>query len=381
MMNFLKHKEIYFGTEKLARNIKLEDLNEDDVALMLAGLYHIHDGKDRTGRVIFSVMTEMLGKCKIENLIHVYYYMVNEILLPMPEVQTKGVVGIYYDVTQEGEKLVLPGFGFMMTLFNVCMSIPMRYSGLHLCPRSGQGNLALNNLFCRYCMNLFPVHARVRSRLHYGTHMEVQYSLIGGHGLPRDTFPVDVNGKIRWDILNAWFYNHKTRVMAAAIPQQTFSMQAGNAEVLDGNLDDVELMNEDLNQEFEADFPMMNANAQNSQQIQAVDLVVASSSNSNAGPSTSIVPRPNDVLLGRGRGVQHHNGNIRFRNMLEPYRENYDRTPRKSRRQYSAAVTNYLIGSGIRFLQKAPNGDWIESSFEEADRKVGQLFRTLRKKG
>lgn len=76
MMNFLKHKEIYFGTDKLARNIKLEDLNEDDVALMLAGLYHIHDGKDRTGRVIFSVMTEMLGKCKIENLVSLFCFLI-----------------------------------------------------------------------------------------------------------------------------------------------------------------------------------------------------------------------------------------------------------------------------------------------------------------
>ena len=295
------------------------------------------------------------------------------------------VVGVYYDVTKPGEKLILPGFNFMLTLFNVLMSFPLRYSALHVCPKSGKGNLALNNSLIRYCMNLFPEYARVRTRLHYGTDLEVQYNL-RGHGFPIDSFPVDVDGNIRRDILNVWFENHKEAMARAAakatsVASMMISSSVNDVQTVsvldDDEMDDLDLMSDDLDEpleEFEADFPMQQDDA---------DVVADSSLETNNGlmPNAgeaavhngSIVPTENDILLGRGRGVQHHEGNVRFRKMLEPYRLDYDRTPRKNRRQYSAAVTHFLLGNGIRFLQKTEDGDWVLSSFEEADRKVGQL--------
>jgi hypothetical protein len=72
MMNFLQYKATYFGEDKLARDITLSDLNQDDIDLMLSGLFHVQDGRDRSGRVIIYMFTHMLGRCKTETLVRVF---------------------------------------------------------------------------------------------------------------------------------------------------------------------------------------------------------------------------------------------------------------------------------------------------------------------
>lgn len=52
MIGFLSQKEIYFGREKLARDITLNDLDENDMKLLLSGRFHIQDGLDRKGRPV-----------------------------------------------------------------------------------------------------------------------------------------------------------------------------------------------------------------------------------------------------------------------------------------------------------------------------------------
>ena len=69
MMDFLKYKSTYFGQDKIAREIALDDLNDEDVELLLSGLYHIQDGRDRKGRMVLYVTTELLGKYRLENLV------------------------------------------------------------------------------------------------------------------------------------------------------------------------------------------------------------------------------------------------------------------------------------------------------------------------
>jgi len=52
MLEFLRFKGTYFGIEKLARDITLDDLNGEDKQLLFSGFQHIQDGTDRMGRVI-----------------------------------------------------------------------------------------------------------------------------------------------------------------------------------------------------------------------------------------------------------------------------------------------------------------------------------------
>lgn len=67
MLEFLRYKATYFGNEKVARDITLDDLNEDDKELLLSGLHHIQDGTDRMGRVILYFFNKYMGIGTLES--------------------------------------------------------------------------------------------------------------------------------------------------------------------------------------------------------------------------------------------------------------------------------------------------------------------------
>ena len=49
-MNFLRYKALFFGNDKVARDITLEDLNAEDKKFLLAGAYHLQEGRDQKGQ-------------------------------------------------------------------------------------------------------------------------------------------------------------------------------------------------------------------------------------------------------------------------------------------------------------------------------------------
>ncbi|CAJ1937742.1 unnamed protein product [Cylindrotheca closterium] len=167
MMNFLRYKATYFGNDKVARDITLDDLNEEDMKWMLSGLFHIQDGRDQSGRVIIYLSNTLLGKCKADTLIRVAYYIWFNILIPIPEVQMKGLVGVYFDASKPGENIAIPGFNSFLTIMSFTCSLPMRYSAAHLCVKGeDKGNLALNNAILGFAMNAYPQSTRLLVEYH-----------------------------------------------------------------------------------------------------------------------------------------------------------------------------------------------------------------------
>lgn len=69
MIAFLSRKETYFGRDKVARDITLKDLDEDDVELMLSGMYHIQDGTDRNDREVVHFLNHMMGQCTLKSVV------------------------------------------------------------------------------------------------------------------------------------------------------------------------------------------------------------------------------------------------------------------------------------------------------------------------
>ena len=62
------------------------------------------------------------------------------------------------------------------------------------------------------------------------------------------------------------------------------------------------------------------------------------------------------------------------------HRDEYDNAPQSMRTEISTRLARTFLDNGTRFLKRGEGGEWTEVEMQEAARKVGQLFRTFRKK-
>lgn len=91
MLRFLRNKLKYFGNDCVGRDITFDDLNADDREMLLCGIYHIQKDRDQNGRLILYLCPELLGSARVETFCRIAYYIYYNILIPIPEVQMKGV--------------------------------------------------------------------------------------------------------------------------------------------------------------------------------------------------------------------------------------------------------------------------------------------------
>ena len=114
----------------------------------------------------------------------------------------------------------------------------------------------------------------------------------------------------------------------------------------------------------------------------------------NTSPSIVMVPRRFDVLLGRGKTVAEHTGNLRAFHIVEMNRQRYEQAGKYQKTQIAERIVHLIQESYGRFL-KRDVGDgyddsgvetsgsigsycWIETTTEEARDKISHCFRRLR---
>ena len=113
--------------------------------------------------------------------------------------------------------------------------------------------------------------------------------------------------------------------------------------------------------------------------------------NSTVSSSSNLaieLPGKCDVLLGRGRPLQEHPGNQRFRTLVDSYVEQYESSKkRKEKTELTELVLETIQREGGRFVQmeEGSNGSkssglWYEVSDAVARDKVSHAFRTQRQK-
>lgn len=280
----------------------------------------------------------------------------------------KGVVAVYYDGSNAKEQFVVPGFRWVVEVMQLAGCLPVRNSAVHLCLKNKVGKyLVLNDALLGFALKMLPQHDRVRTTLHLGSDMELQYYL-RGHGVPIDTCPVDATGNIRTDILNTWFCKHRDKTRQASRTATDESKETCLTFKMD-SLEDSDGWNDeelDLNTISSAD-PM------NTTFLAPIGSEThADTSDKSQLSRIPIQPTDQDVLLGRGRKIQHHPGNNKFRAFLEDYSDEYDNAARNKRRKLCVHLRRVLAGRGIRFLEES-KGVWVESDFQEAEKKIGQL--------
>ena len=163
-----------------------------------------------------------------------------------------------------------------------------------------------------------PADIRRRNRFHNGTHTEVMYSLLG-FGIPVDFFPFTPSGAIKKTNLNRWIAKNVAR--------------------------DIELAHEGA--------------------CSGVDL-----------------PSRYDVLLGKGKPIQHHTGNVHLRVLIESHASEYEAAHlSEEKMEVIHKIFSTVKARPGRFLKKGNDGWWHESPDEDVVDKLRKAFqrRTNRK--
>lgn len=88
-------------------------------------------------------------------------------------------------------------------------------------------------------------------------------------------------------------------------------------------------------------------------------------------------PTNQDVLLGKGRPIQKHSGNVHLRNLVNVHTAAYYfATSKASKSQLTWKIVKDLQKAGGRFLIKDKEDCWVVASDKDARDKVGKLFMT-----
>jgi len=205
-----------------------------------------------------------------------------------------------------------------------------------------------------------------------------------------------VSGNFREDILNAWFYEHRDtensgmkRGVVAVFEDTpvsylmensespTCSVQSTDSEGMDQErVDQGKMYGQEWDLGVFDNYRESNGHIiVNAMAIDKRDSSSSSSSQNNLGG-----PKDQDVVLGRGKRVQNHPGNMNFRSFLENYSDEYNKAARNQRRQFCTDLIQILRSEGVRFLkQSSEPGVWMECDSAQVEKKVGQFFRELRK--
>jgi hypothetical protein len=99
--------------------------------------------------------------------------------------------------------------------------------------------------------------------------------------------------------------------------------------------------------------------------------------NKNIKEAAVLLPRSQDILCGKGAGLQNHMGNVRLRVVMESHFAEYDSLDRKEKTTLSSRIVQDMKSKGSRFLKRT-DGVWEEVPNDVARSKVSHFFRNLR---
>jgi hypothetical protein len=90
-----------------------------------------------------------------------------------------------------------------------------------------------------------------------------------------------------------------------------------------------------------------------------------------------VVPGPHDVLLGRGKPLQRHPGNLRYHHIIESFEDRYESAMKLEKTTIAKEIVQQIKDAEGRFL-KQDNTGWVEIDDAAARYKVSHTFRNHR---
>ncbi|CAJ1923690.1 unnamed protein product [Cylindrotheca closterium] len=183
MLNFFTIKQELFGSEKLVKDITLDDLDEDDIACLKTGRIQFA-GKDRSGRQIILNLPGLRNeKTTVQNGLRTRYYL-SMSMLESEANQIRGFVVIVHTVS--GMKDRFGGSAYYQNA-RVAAAIPTRMASMHVCSDDIKEHL------CHNCIiKAAPLKLRANCRLHFGSHTECLNHL-STYGIPQSFLPIELS--------------------------------------------------------------------------------------------------------------------------------------------------------------------------------------------
>jgi len=409
MLKFFEMKQQLFGNEKLAKDITIDDLDEDDREALKVGAIQLA-GRDTSNRQIIMKMPGIRKFKVLQNELRARFYTAMQ-ALRSEQTQLKGVVSLLYSIGNFKDRS--NGVGFMEhTRF--ALSVPQHNAAIHIC-------LDDPNQYVLIKAGLAVVNAkfRARVRVHYGSHLECMY-LLSTYGIWTQTLPltatyeVDMHRHLKW--IESCFNSSDDRSTLSRTSPLGFEPNADDVLFM-GYKTSKNLGNHRLRERVKEVFQQYNAGTHEQKRF-LVDGLIASIHNSGgrflkqdkesvwreltlkesrtkvmqivrnykrrlASPratgivTPSIVSEPiaDDVLFGRN---QQTRGNELLHRLVKERFEEYESLDRGTKMSVVDSIVQTIRDEGGRFLEPESNG-WVELSNEHARAKVSKWLSNYRR--
>lgn len=269
------------------------------------------------------------------------WWKISEITTEDEETQKRGCVILIYNLAagpNSGDEL--------RGLQRIGRAFPQRTASLHACVDD-----ATTKMVIELSILMTGKDESTRYRCHSGSDIEVQYAL-NTFGIPNRILPVNTDGSV--DVTQFLEFLKQLRI------REEIEVAKGSTRP---GLDEDGTFDQQTNAVASLTF------AQGKTKCSPPDVIATSK-------PYVVVPGELDVLLGRGRAIQEHTGNMRCRQLVASFRDRYDRGSKSEKTEVVRLVVDGVHEWGGRFLDRNTDGGvWNPVTDEHARYKISHGFR------
>lgn len=225
--------------------------------------------------------------------------------------------------------------------------------------------------------------------------------MLASFGIPVDQLPIDDNGDAhlspahtqRWETRRQWEEEQDAKGGLQVLPSVLSPLRFSNDDQASPNASinsfPISSNSDEASNTQKLDPGFRKANSEE----KAASPTVSKKNDGKKSPTKVLDDTPipfkdlttHDVLLGRGKRLDKHAGNVQFRKYVSEKRIQYDDSSQPIKSMICREIYGMVQGQNGRFLQLksgkyGPDSEWAEVTDEAARTKIANCFRSLRRK-
>jgi len=344
MRSYFEYKLELFGPERLTKDIRIQDLLVDpmDRETLESGLFQILSLRDRAGRlVIAKVHKHTFGHLPLLCRLRVFFYL----LMTTTEEKSDRQRGIVIVVDNQASVVDRRDAWRNTTLLG---ALPVKVKAFHVC-HNDPNVTAVANLV----MLAMGPEYRARFRCHEGSFFGTCWGSKNSHC----SFDSPAVLLVTFECISGSITENNYALSSFGIPSHCI-----RADPISG----------DISPEVWRCWIQQREMAESGSSPRQPRVLV---SRRVASPSC---PTDIDIILGRGKGIQNHAGNIQLRKIVDAHLDAYDNAKLVQKAELTERIANEIYVSGGRFLRMIDQV-WEEVDDSTAREKISHTFRDRRR--